>query len=40
MKYQREVVTIQNMREDYQILGNQFFYLEPADVDSFEKYLQ
>ena len=40
MKYQREVVTIQNMREDYQILRNQFFYLEPADVDSFEKYLQ
>ena len=25
MKYQREVVTIQNMREDYQILRNQFF---------------
>ena len=40
MKYQREVVTIQNMREDYQILRNQFFYLEPEDVDSFEKYLQ
>ena len=40
MKYQREVVTVQNMREDYQILRNQFFYLEPADVDSFEKYLQ
>lgn len=32
MKYQREVVTIQNMREDYQILRNQFFHLEPADV--------
>ena len=40
MKYQREVVIIQNMREDYQILRNQFFYLEPEDVDSFEKYLQ
>lgn len=25
MKYQKEVVTIQNMREDYQILRNQFF---------------
>ena len=25
MKYQREVATIQNMREDYQILRNQFF---------------
>ena len=36
----KEVATIQNMREDYQILRNQFFYQEPADVDSFEKYLQ
>ena len=25
IKYQKEVVTIQNMREDYQILRNQFF---------------
>lgn len=25
MKYQKEVVTIQNMREDHQILRNQFF---------------
>lgn len=40
MKYQSEVTTIQDMREDYQTLKNQFFYLEPEDMEPFEKYLQ
>lgn len=39
VKYQTEVTTLQNMKEDYQILQSSFFYLEPAAADTFEKYL-
>lgn len=39
-RYQREVITIQNMREDYQIFQNAFCYLDPSDADVLEQYLK
>ena len=39
VKYQTEVTTLQNMKEDYQILQSSFFYLEPDAAENFKKYL-
>jgi len=38
-KYEREVTTIQNMREDYQVLQNNLYYLSTEDADVFIQYL-
>ena len=38
IKYQEEVMTIQDMREDYQILQNQLFYLPTEEADVLIQY--
>ena len=38
--HEREVRTIQNMKEDYSIFQDAFFYLDPDDADVLIKYLE
>lgn len=37
--HETEVRTLRNMKEDFSIFKNSFFYLEPESAELFEKYL-